>query len=170
MKLFSFLSLLAIPLFSILVITGCGTENLNDNDSLNFTPTLRMSEEDEEQMGMDVADIIKEQSLALIPLAPSNLHVISQIPAPYYNSITLGWTDNSSNEQGFKIYRAECYLCRCGEDLNWGLVGSTSSGVVSFKFNDAKSTNPYFPCHAYVVAAYNSSGSKISNRVSVAMK
>lgn len=177
MKIFSILSLLVIPLFSLLLINGCGDQTITsadlNNDSIDLGPTLRMSEEDMEAMEnleMDIAEAIKNQALALRPAAPSSLYVISQIPAPYYNKVTLGWKDNSTNEEGFRIYRAQCVQCQCDGDLSWKLVGNTGVNVVSFSDIVPKSTNPYLLCHSYVVAAFNSYGDRISNRVMIGIK
>ena len=82
-----------------------------------------------------------------IPSAPSNLSAT----ALSSSSISLSWTDNSDNETGFKIYRAET------------LITTTAANATSYTdANLSASTN-----YSYYVKATNSSGdSSASNTAS----
>jgi len=88
----------------------------------------------------------------IIPLAPSNLTATAS------TQVTLQWTDNSTNELGFKIERKT-------NTTNFSLVGTTGKDVSNF--NDtivALGTN-----YTYRVFSYNKAGNSAnySNEVSI---
>lgn len=90
----------------------------------------------------------------VIPIAPSNLTGIVISGA----QINLSWTDNSTNETGFKIQRKT-------SGGNFTDVGSTGS---NFKlFNDLGLTNN--TAYTYRVYAYNSAGNSLlySNELTI---
>lgn len=82
-----------------------------------------------------------------IPFAPSNLAatVVSS------NQVNLSWTDNSGNEDGFKIERSRSLSFF---DLNITLNATVGSNVTTYS-DTAVTTNQ---THWYRVRSYNSSG------------
>lgn len=85
------------------------------------------------------------EKVNLPPAKPSNLST----PSRTETSITLAWQDNSTNEDGFRVYRWR------GEDGTWPLVGTVGPGVTQL-------TDTSVSCgvgYTYYVTAYNSSGS-----------
>jgi hypothetical protein len=89
--------------------------------------------------------------LLLIPAAPTNLAVYGKTST----SISVSWTDNSNNEQGFKL------IARKQGDII-ALVHSVGANVTSYTFTGKEPETTYF-CSLY---AYNASGnSAYSNTV-----
>jgi hypothetical protein len=90
----------------------------------------------------------------VVPLAPTNLTgtVISTA------QINLSWTDNATNEDGYKIER------KTGTG-NYAVVGSTSSNMTTFSDLGLTPNTSY----TYRVYAYNSAGNSIqySNEVTL---
>ena len=78
------------------------------------------------------------------PTPPTNLstNVVSD------NQINLNWTDNSNNEDGFRIER------ETNHNGNWEQIGTVGSNVKSYEDNGLSSGTPY----CYRVRAYNSAG------------
>ena len=72
------------------------------------------------------------------PTAPSGLSG----QADSYSQITIQWTDNSNNEDGFRIYR------------NGALVESVGPDITTFQDNDLE----YATVYSYLVTAYNEYG------------
>ena len=85
-------------------------------------------------------------TVTVVPLAPSNLtgSVIST------SQINLSWTDNATNEDGYKIER------KTGTG-NYAVVGSTASNMTTF--NDLGLTPN--TSYTYRVYAYNSAGNSL---------
>jgi len=77
------------------------------------------------------------------PAAPSGL--ILTVISP--NQINLTWTDNSSNETGFKVYR------RVGANA-WVLIVTTAPNATAYQSLGLKPGKTY----GYKITAYNSSG------------
>jgi len=90
----------------------------------------------------------------IIPLAPTNLSVTVVSPT----EVNLFWSDNSTDEIGYKIERKTAN----GNYLN---IGSVAANVSSFKDN----TLTAFLTYTYRVYAYNSAGNSInySNEVTI---
>ncbi|MDX9854822.1 MAG: fibronectin type III domain-containing protein, partial [Tenuifilaceae bacterium] len=80
-----------------------------------------------------------------IPNAPSNLNVVSATT----NSITIGWTDNSTDETKFQVY------CASSVNGEYNLVGEVSANVTQFTHNGLASGTTYF----YKVKATNTDAS-----------
>src|SRR5262249_10058857 len=80
------------------------------------------------------------------PTAPSGLSAT----AASTSQINLSWTDNSSNETGFKIERAT----DSGFTQNLTLVTTTAAGVTSYSNTGLTSNTTYY----YRVRATNASG------------
>ena len=77
------------------------------------------------------------------PAAPSGLAV----QGATYNSVSIGWTDNATNESGFKVERST-------DGVNFGEIGSLGADTRSFTDNTVAALSPYY----YRVRAYNSAG------------
>jgi hypothetical protein len=92
-----------------------------------------------------------------LPAAPSNLATTSVSR----NQINLSWTDNSTNEEGFKIERCQGSAC-----TNFSQISTVGPGVTNF--SNAISSSPLRRVtYRYRVRAYNSAGnSGYSNIVS----
>ena len=87
------------------------------------------------------------------PTAPSGLAVKSSA----YNSISLGWTDNATNETGFKLQRST-------NGVDYVEIATLGADTRSYTDGSVSSKATYY----YRVAAYNSSGSSsYSNSTSV---
>ncbi len=87
-----------------------------------------------------------------IPNAPSNLNVVSATK----NSVTLGWTDNSTDETKFKIF------CAPSLDGAFYLIGEVSADVTQFTHNGLASGTTYF---YKVFAANDDANSLPSNAI-----
>jgi len=91
-----------------------------------------------------------------IPYAPKNL-VVEAVSS---RQINLSWTDNSTNEQGFRIERR-----RSGE-ASFSLVATVGAGVTNYRDTGLNPETVYY----YRVAAYNKSGREYSNTASTSTK
>ncbi|MDD8019584.1 MAG: SBBP repeat-containing protein [Acidobacteriota bacterium] len=89
-----------------------------------------------------------------IPLAPSDL----QATPLSYSQVRLSWTDNSFNEEGFKIERKE------GSGGTYQQVGTTGEGVTTYNDSGLAEMTAYY----YRVRAFNAAGnSAYSNEATV---
>ena len=90
---------------------------------------------------------------ATVPAAPSSLAIQSAA----YNKIVVGWADNSSNENGFRVERSS-------DGVSYSEVATLGADVRSFSDSNVSARTAYY----YRVRAYNSSGtSAYSNTTSV---
>jgi hypothetical protein len=80
------------------------------------------------------------------PVAPSGLTALSIASS----GIRLTWTDKSSDETGFNVYRMK----GTGQ---WGLIAALTAGVTTFTDNNAAG-NDSTESYSYYVSAYNGSG------------
>jgi hypothetical protein len=88
-----------------------------------------------------------------IPLAPTNLSATAAAPT----EINLSWTDNSDNEEGFKVER------KSGAEGSYSLIATTAGNVASYSDSNLSASTVYF----YRVLAFNSEGeSSYSNEAS----
>ena len=93
-------------------------------------------------------------TLANVPAAPSGLRVTSTTSS----NISLAWTDNSGNEQGFRIQRKK------GATGTYTEIGTRGANITTYTDNDSAlwDGTQYY----YKVCAYNSAGnSPFSNEV-----
>lgn len=99
----------------------------------------------------------KDVTNGIIPMAPTNLMVKSELSS----EAELQWTDNSTNENGFKIERKS-------SGQNYTVVGDVSADIMNYRDSDLKNGEEYF----YRVYAYNSTGKSLTytNEVSVTPK
>ncbi len=94
----------------------------------------------------DVNSAYSEEVSALttnIPAAPSNLAVSSVTN----NAVSLYWTDNASNESGFKIERRV-------DGGNYTQIGTVGANVTSYTSSGLNNNTTYY----YRVRSYNSHG------------
>ncbi|HLP46812.1 MAG TPA: trypsin-like peptidase domain-containing protein [Candidatus Kapabacteria bacterium] len=84
------------------------------------------------------------------PAAPSNLAGTAS-----QTSIALTWTDNSNNEDGFKIYRGL-------SSSNLSLIATVGSNVTSYNDTGLARRTTYY----YKVCAYNANGESCSGIIS----
>ena len=89
-----------------------------------------------------------DEPTIVIPLAPSGLNAV-QIPSTQVN---LNWTDNSTNEEGFKIER------KFGAG-NYELIGTVSENITTY--SDQNNIQPG-KAYVYRVYAYNKAGNSIT--------
>ncbi|HEY0673438.1 MAG TPA: fibronectin type III domain-containing protein [Longimicrobiales bacterium] len=89
---------------------------------------------------------------ALAPTAPTRL----QINAQSWQAITLGWNDNSDNEDGFRVYR----MVSPGSFVLIATLAASSSTYVDTDVFQGQSLS-------YRVDAFNTAGVRSSNLVSV---
>jgi hypothetical protein len=85
------------------------------------------------------------------PAAPSNLHGSAS-----RTSITLTWTDNADNEDGFKIYRGP-------NSSSLSLIATVGANVTTYTNTGLSRRTRYY----YKVCAYNSYGENCSSTISV---
>jgi len=86
------------------------------------------------------------------PAAPSSLTVTSVS----ISQISLTWTDNSTNESGFRIER------KIGATGIYTVIAATNANAISYLDGDLSTASPYF----YRVRAFNAGGnSNYSNEV-----
>lgn len=88
------------------------------------------------------------------PAAPTNLTATSTVK----RKVTLRWTDNSTNETGFRIYRST-------NGTSFSLRATVAANVTSYT-DTATSRVKYW----YKVCAYNTAGESCSGVVSVTVK
>lgn len=84
------------------------------------------------------------------PLSPSNLSMSSHSE----NSLTLSWTDNATNETGYKVYKDE------------NLLSTLNAGSTSISVNGLTKNSKY----KFWVKSYNSDGESFPAELSVTTK
>jgi len=90
-----------------------------------------------------------------LPAAPSNLTLTSSYPCE------IQWTDNSDNEDGFRIYISpSCVNCDIASD--WVLIVTVPENSTSYTWT-GQSCCAVGECTCVVVRAYNSAGETPSN-------
>ncbi len=83
--------------------------------------------------------------LVTVPDPPTNL-TISEITS---SSVSLSWTDNSDNEDGFKLYRRE------KEEVDFSLLATLPADTTMYTDSSVEPEKTYY----YKILAYNSAGS-----------
>lgn len=97
--------------------------------------------------GCSTSDDGNNSTTAVVPLNPTNLTGNN----PASSQIVLTWTDNSTNETGFKIERKTA-------QTNYTLVGNSNADVTTYTDNTVSNNIPY----TYRVYAYNNVGNSLT--------
>ena len=95
--------------------------------------------------GKDTSASFSENCVS-IPVAPTDLTVNSL--KNILSNMILSWTDNSNNEDGFRIYRST-------DDVNYSEIGTTAANINTYTDSTGVASTLYY----YRVTAYNSAGS-----------
>jgi hypothetical protein len=91
----------------------------------------------------------------VVPAAPTNLKAVSV----QSNRVRLQWTDNSTNESGFKVERCKGVSC-----TNFAQIGTVAANKTAYNDTTVVAKTTY----RYRVRAYNDAGSSgYSNTISV---
>ncbi|MBD3240787.1 MAG: DNRLRE domain-containing protein [Chitinivibrionales bacterium] len=88
--------------------------------------------------------VITVQVSVVVPAAPSGCDA----SASSYSSVGLSWTDNASNETGFKIYRS------LSQSSGYTQVGTVGENVTTWSDNNLSASTTYH----YRVYSYNTAG------------
>ena len=94
----------------------------------------------------DTTASYSEDCIITIPTAPTNLTLASL--KNILSNMILSWTDNSNNEDGFRIYRST-------DDVNYAEIGTTAANINTYADVTGAASTLYY----YRVTAYNSAGS-----------
>ena len=97
------------------------------------------------------SNVVNSTTLEAPPTAPSDL-IISTVSQ---DSVSLSWTDNSDNEDGFIIERS------ISDTLNFSTLGDINSNTINFIDSGLEPNTSYF----YRIKAYNSAGSSTYSNV-----
>jgi fibronectin type 3 domain-containing protein len=96
---------------------------------------------------------VASATTAAVPAPPSNLSGIAVSDSQIY----LTWTDNASNESGFRVYRST-------NGTSFTLIKTLGANVTSYSYTGRPASTRYF----FRVRAYNATGESLSsNTVSV---
>ncbi|HXS37426.1 MAG TPA: PA14 domain-containing protein [Flavipsychrobacter sp.] len=90
-----------------------------------------------------------------VPAAPSTVAAT----ATAYNKVNVSWTDNSTNETGFEIYRATSLAGK------YSIVNTTAAGSTSFTDTTVAASTTYY----YKVQAINNNGGSGYDPISVGL-
>src|SRR5581483_10608766 len=82
-------------------------------------------------------------SMGTLPAAPSSLAALAS-----NNSVSLAWTDNSTNETGFSVER------KTGASGSYGQIATTGQGVAAYVDSSVTAGTTYY----YRTRAFNSAG------------
>jgi hypothetical protein len=94
------------------------------------------------------SNVVSATAPVTLPAAPTNL-----VATPGTSNIVLTWTDSSSDEQGFRIYRST-------DNATWGSIyGTVGAGVTTFTDAAPGAGVAYF----YKVHSYNASGNSTAS-------
>jgi|GEM_PF-6024458 len=90
-----------------------------------------------------------------VPNAPTNLTAVVN-----GNNVTLHWTDNSSDEAGFKIYRGPTWtdIGNVGPNITTFVDSNRPSGIYTYHLNAFNSNNNYSPISNDVSVTVTSGG------------
>lgn len=97
----------------------------------------------------------KDATNGVVPLAPSNLVAESNISS----EAELEWTDNSTNESGFKIERK-------ASGQNYAVVGTVGADIMNYEDLELQNGEEY----TYRVYSYNATGKSLTYTNEVTVK
>lgn len=134
--------------------------NINNGNNYNFiwfsatnNPSLSCIQVDDSTFmnnnwegAKDSTAYYSENCVITIPSAPTNLTLSSQ--KNILAKMILSWTDNSNNEDGFRIYIST-------DNTTFSEIGTTAANVNSYIDSTGAASTLYY----YRVTAYNSAGS-----------
>ena len=98
-------------------------------------------------IGCSTSEDGNNSTTTVVPLNPTNLSGNN----PASSQIVLTWTDNSTNETGFKIERKTA-------QTNYTLIGNSNADVTTYTDNTVLNNIPY----TYRVYAYNNVGNSLT--------
>jgi uncharacterized protein (TIGR02145 family) len=98
-------------------------------------------------IGCSTSNDGNNSTTTVVPLNPTNLTGNN----PAISQIVLTWTDNSTNETGFKIERKTA-------QTNYTLIGNSNADVTTYTDNTVLNNIPY----TYRVYAYNNVGNSLT--------
>ena len=105
------------------------------------------------ELGSSAASsVVSGTTQAPPPAAPSNLRATSI----GRTSVALAWTDNATNESGFKIERST-------NGTTWTQLATTSANVTTYSYTKLTANTTYY----FRVCAYGSSNSDYSNVIMI---
>ncbi|MHC4139375.1 MAG: fibronectin type III domain-containing protein, partial [Planctomycetota bacterium] len=111
-----------------------------DSDRTNGNRSL-------ESIHVDKMSILVESDLSgTVPLPPSNL-MATAVSASH---VSLSWSDNSTDENGFQIERS-------ADSISWSILDNVTAGSTTYEDYTVTSNNTYY----YRINAYNGSGSSV---------
>jgi hypothetical protein len=96
---------------------------------------------------LDSTGATQDYFTILKDLAPPSDPTLLSATAVSTSQINLAWTDNSSNEQGFKIERST-------DNLNFSQIATVGAGVATYQNTGLAASTTYY----YRVRAYNATG------------
>jgi len=144
--------------FSQIDTVGANVIMYNDTtvaESTTYWYRVRASNADGDSAYTNTASATTPACPVNPPAAPTNLKATGKGAA----KITLTWTDNSNNEDGFRIYRGT-------DGVNFNLLDTVSPNITSYDDFTAQSGVTYY----YKVCAYNGDGESCSNVASAKKK
>ena len=127
-------------------IVGPNATGYQDNTGLTAGTTYRYQVRAYNTGGVSgYSNIASGTTLPNPPTAPTSLTVISVSGS----RVTIGWTDNASNEDGFEIWR--CLGATC---TNFALLTTVAANAISYPNTGLPGSTTY----RYQVRAYNTGG------------
>ncbi|MFW6140559.1 MAG: fibronectin type III domain-containing protein [Acidobacteriota bacterium] len=141
--------------FTVSANTTSYTDNINLNENTTYSYRVRAYNDAGYSDYSNEASATTPECVAEAPAAPTGLTAKQPGRSP---KVVLKWNDNSTNEDGFRIYRT---------------IGSTTSMLIELGPNTTSYEDTTFTSgetYTYQVCAYNSSGESCSSTVEITTK